>query len=214
MVEEHINRGIAVLIALAIVVSVGGTLVTLNSIPLSTTGFATDDETGTTQLTISALTQISLTDDAVNFGTCQLNNSQTLTYDSNSTDGASLEEDDEGTCGGSFPDNMTLQNTGNKLVNLTISSSINAQSFINASSDAGSFYFVGGNKEADACSSGLQTTFTNFTAADTNYTLCSNFTTDNDHDEIYIAYRVELPPDTREGTKSSTITITAEDCAQ
>ncbi len=214
MVEEQISKGFAVLIALAIVVSVGGTLITLNSIPApQITGYETSSQQGTASFTVAALTQITLTDSTVNFGTCQLNNSLILTYDSNASNGESLNDSDS-ICDGSFPDNMTLENTGNKYVNLTISSNVSAMNYIDAASDEGSFYFVGGNDEAGACSSGLQTTFTNFSAAQTNYTLCLNFSPVNTEDELSIAYRVQLPPDTREGTKTATITITGEDCAQ
>jgi len=215
MVEEHISKSLAVLIALAIVVSVGGTLITLNSIPApQITGYDTSSQQGTASFTVSALTQITVTDSTVDFGTCQLNNSQTLTYDSNASNGNSLELDDDGTCGGTFPDNMTLENTGNKYVNLTINSNVSAANFIDASSGEGSFYFVGGNAEASACNSGLQTSFTNFTAAATNYTLCLNFSPVNTEDELSIAYRVRLPSDTKGGTKSATITITGEDSIQ
>lgn len=215
MVEENISKGLAVLIALAIVVSVGGTLVTLNSIPApQITGYDTSSQQGTASFTVSALTQITLTDSIVDFGTCQLNNSQTLTYDSNASNGNSLETDDDSVCGGTFPDNMTLENTGNKYVNLTIRSNVSAMNYIDASSEEGSFYFVGGNAEAGACSSGLQTTFANFSVAQTNYTLCLNFSPVNTEDELSIAYRVKLPPDTKGGTKTATITITGEDCVQ
>jgi len=213
MPEELSNRALAVLLVLTIVVSIGGTLISLNSMPKGIVGYASDSETGTTQLTVSALTQITLTDSAVDFGTCGLNNSQTITYRSNSTNGQSLEDADS-TCTGTFPDNMTLENTGNKLVNLTISSNVSGADFIDATSGEGSLYFAGANSEVDACSSGLQTAFTNFSAADTNYTLCSNFSTVNTNDEIFIMFQVELPADTTDGTKSATITVVGEDCAQ
>ena len=68
MVDESISKGFAVLIALAIVVSVGGTLITLNSIPApQITGYDTSSQQGTASFTVAALTQITLTDSTVNF---------------------------------------------------------------------------------------------------------------------------------------------------
>jgi len=208
------SKGLAVLVALAIVVSVAGTLITLNSVSHGITGYATDSETGTAQFTVAALTQITLDDSIVNFGTCTLNSSADSTYDSNASNGNSLETGDSGTCSGTFPDRMHLENTGNKYVNLTIKSNVSATNYVDASGNGGSFYYVGANDEANSCTAGLQSVFTNFTAANTNYTLCSNFTPVNTADEIYISFRVKLPPDTQAGTKSALITITGEDCAQ
>jgi len=218
MVDNSDTKRLAVLIALAIVISLAGTVITLSSLPNGITGFATDSETGTAQFTVSALTQISLKDSTVNFGTCTLNSSATVVYHSNKTNGQSVSPDGGGTCSGSFPDNMTLENTGNKYVNVTVKSSLNAMNFTNSSSGTGNFYFVGIAKtgETSACpSANLTTTFTNFTAAATNYTLCRNLSPINTNDEIFIAYRIDLPPDTREqASKSTTITFTAEDCIQ
>ena len=213
-VEDFRSKGLTVLIALAIVVSVAGTLITLNSVSHGITGYATDSETGTAQFTVAALTQITLDDSTVNFGTCTLNSSADSTYDSNASNGNSLETGDSGTCGGTFPDRMHLENTGNKFVNLTIKANISATNYIDASGNAGSFYYVGINDESNSCNATLQSTFANFTAANTNYPLCANFTPINTADEMYIAFRVKLPPDTQEGVKSALITITGEDCAQ
>lgn len=212
MPEELSNRALAVLLVLTIVVSIGGTLISLNSIPRGTVGYVSSAQ-GTTQLTIQSLTEITLTDNAVDFGTCNLNSSQTITYHSNASTGQSLEDPDS-TCTGTFPDNMTLENTGNRYVNLTISSNVTGASFVDASSGLGSLYFVMGNKEAGACSDGLIVEFTNFSLADHNYTFCNNFSPANGEDEISIAYKVELPPDTKDGTKTATITIAAEDSLQ
>jgi hypothetical protein len=214
MVDNSDTKRLAVLIALAIVVSLAGTVITLSSFPNGITGFATDSEAGTAQFTVAALTQITLNDATVNFGTCTLNPTNISTFDSNSSNGNSLETTDSSTCSGSFPDRMELENSGNKYVNLSVKSNVSATNYINANSGQGSFYYVGANKEGGSCITGLASTFTNFSASNTNYSLCSNFSPINTADELYISYRIKLPPDTREGTKSAQITITAEDVAQ
>jgi|GEM_PF-1650029 len=211
--DDFKSKGLAVLVALAIVISVAGTLITLNSVSHGITGYATDSETGTAQFTVSALTQITLSDSTTNFGTCNINSANMTTYDSGSANGNSIETTDgAAACSGTFPDNMTLQNSGNKYVNLTIKSNLSALNFIDAPSNLGSFFFNGSNKESSACITGVGSG--NFTAANTNYTLCSNFSPVNTADEMFIRYRVILPPDTSEGTKTALITITGEDCAQ
>jgi len=212
MPEELSNRALAVLLVLTIVVSIGGTLISLNSMPKGIAGYVSTAQ-GTTELTISALTEITLTDDAVNFGTCGLNSSQTITYQSNASDGES-QEDSDSTCTGTFPDYMVLENTGNKYVNLTISSNVTGATFVNASSGEGSLYFSASNKDPSSCLDGLVTTFTNFTLAANNYTLCNNFSPTNTEDELYLMYQVTLPPDTRDGTKTAQITIVGEDSLQ
>jgi hypothetical protein len=210
MSEDVSNRGLAVLLVLAIVVSIGGTMISLNKMGTGITGYATDNETGTASLEIESLVQITLTDASVDYGICGLNSSQVLTYDSNGT-GASQETDDSSTCSGTFPDVMTLENTGNKDVNLTIASDTSAADFVNApSSDLKTFAFVGITNDG-GCVDGLQTTFTNFTAATTDYLLCNNFTTASATDEVDIGFRVTLPPDAVTGVRSATITITGEE---
>lgn len=213
-VDNSDTKRLAVLIALAIVISLAGTVITLSSLPNGITGFATDSETGTAQFAVAALTQITLNDATVNFGTCTLNIANMSTFDSNASNGNSLETTDSSTCGGSFPDRMELENTGNKYVNLSIKSNVSATNYINSNSAQGNFMFVGTNKDTSACITGLASAFVNFTAANTNYTLCSNFSPINTADELYISYRIALPPDTKEGTKSALITITAEDVNQ
>ncbi len=212
MPEELSNRALAVLLVLTIVVSIGGTLISLNSMPSGIVGYASSAN-GTTQLTISALTEITLTDDAVNFGTCGLNNSQTITYISNASNGES-QEDPDSTCTGTFPDYMVLENTGNKYVNLTISSNVTGAAFVDASSGEGSLYFSAENKDPISCLDGLVDSFTNFSLAEHNYTFCNNFSPTNTEDELYLMYMVELPSDTRDGTKTAQITIVGEDSLQ
>lgn len=213
MDEEISNKGLAVLLVLAIVVSIGGTLISLNRIGTGITGYVT--QTGTATLNIQELVQITLTDASVNFGTCALNSSTVLTYISNSTNNQSL-EDPASQC--SFPDGVpdvfTLENTGNKNVNLTIGSDTSAADFVNApSQELKTFAFAGmpriGTGEI-GCVEGLQNSFTNFTAAETPYLLCNNFTTVTNADEIDIAFMVTLPPDAASGQRVATITITAE----
>lgn len=213
MDEEISNKGLAVLLVLAIVVSIGGTLISLNRIGTGITGYVT--QTGTATLNIQELVQITLTDASVDFGTCALNSSTVLTYISNSTNNQSL-EDPASQC--SFPDGVpdvfTLENTGNKNVNLTIGSDTSAADFVNApSQELKTFAFAGmpriGTGEI-GCVEGLQNSFTNFTAASTEYLLCNNFTTVSDADEIDIAFMVTLPPDAASGQRVATITITAE----
>ncbi len=212
MSEDVSNKGLAVLLVLAIVVSIGGTLISLNKMGTGITGYASDDETGTASLEIQSLVQITLTDSSVDFGVCALNSSQVLTYDSNSSNNQSLEDaNSQCTYPNGVNDVFTLENTGNKDVNLTIKSDTSAASFVNApSADLKTFAFVGIDNDG-GCVSGLQTSFTNFTAADTDYLLCSNFTTPSTSDEVDIAFRVTLPPDALTGQRQATITITGEE---
>ena len=223
MQEHEINKGLATLVILAIVFSVGGTIITLSSFPNGITGFATDSETGTASFTVAALTQITLSNATVNFGTCSINPTNFTTYSSNASTGASLETTDgAASCDGTFPYMMILENSGNKYVNLTASSNVSATNFIDAISGGGDFNITVINAEAASCKSGMLNTFnnnsgvfvSNFTTADSNRTLCLNFSPVNTEDTLHVAFRVKLPPDTKEGSRSALITFTAEDSIQ
>lgn len=214
MNEEISNRGLAVLLILAIVISIGGTLISLNVIGTGITGYAIS-QSGTAMLNIEGLVQITLTDGSINFGTCDLSSSLVLTYDSNSTQNQSLEDPtSQCTFPDGVPDVFTLENSGNENVNLTINSDTSAADFINApGSSLKTFAFAGMERITtgeNGCVEGLRTSFTNFTEASTEYLLCNNFTTAADSDEIDIAFRVTLPPDAASGQRTAIITITAE----
>ncbi len=114
------NRTLGLLLVAAIVVSIGGTFISLNSLNNMSggglpTGFAITD-TGNVTLNVADTVNILVNDSIINFGTCTmvLNASKTTSsYDSSGspTDSQNFECSDTG--GGIFPDNISVQNIGN-----------------------------------------------------------------------------------------------------
>ncbi len=204
---EEANKGLVALLVAAIIVSIAGTLVSLNKLNQlgALTGFATTQQ-GKVNFTVSSQVSITLTDNLVDFGTCDINNTATLYYESNETYSASP------SCSGltTAADYMVLENNGNVNVSVTLQSNKDEETFINApSSTEDQFAFMAWNDEANSCGSGLPTKWVNITAAATPYTVCSNLDFEDPSDSIKIAFRIGLPPDTVPETKEATITFTA-----
>lgn len=210
MNNEKLNQGLVVMLVAAIVVSIGSTLISLNKLSLigGITGFATSD-TGTVQFQVNESTSIVLTDNTVDFGTCVLNTSGLVTYDSDVVTGNS---NSSFNCDGlSTEDYMVLENNGNVNVSVTLESSVNGPGLTQSPTSRGEFWFKAGNDEAGSCTSGLASTWTNISqASPTTYTVCSHLINVDTNDAIKIWYRIVLPDDTPSGTThSASITFNA-----
>ena len=122
-------------------------------------------------------------------------------------------------------DGLLLQNKGNTVVSLFISTTANASSWINGTTVTPSFQFkmvseateahasANGDDTVDSCSSSWKPA--NFTEATTvNQYICGNetqfdFTFANDRDEAHLLVKVIIPSDAQKGNKAVTFTVTA-----
>lgn len=217
MANDKTNFGIVVLLIAAIAISIGSTLVSLDRLSSlgGLTGYAAE-ASGTVMFAINETLQIELTDNEVNFGTCALNSTSGgfINYTSDLQTGTSSEYQTLGFgCDGLTDvdgDYMILANVGNVDANVTLKSDKNGVELIEASTYEGEFWYKAGNKETDACKTGLQETWTNISQADFAYPLCGNFTAPDLEDELYIWFGLLLPSTTVPGDKTASITFTAE----
>jgi hypothetical protein len=213
---EVSNKIIAGLLLLAIVISLFG-IVTIMNIPLVVvyTGGATG--TGTTNLSITGAASITMLRDLSDFGTGTPDPSTgtTIANDQINTRGFYNGSHGNGTDYGIGPPYAymhVIENNGNTVCNLTIKSSKTAAQFIGGTNP--SFKFRGFQNETNSCNGTLTTTYTEFSAADTDYNLCvestsgSGFRYEDDSDTVQVSFKIFLPSDTPPGTKSVTITYT------
>src|SRR3989338_6834499 len=119
--QQISNKAVTYLLVLAIIISVGGTMLNFYRITKLTqapaiTGFATTS-TGNVNVTIAAVSSITLADSLIDFGSCSQNSTGTKESSNDSTWWGA-----PGVCSGSAspPDNITVQNDGNKNINVTV----------------------------------------------------------------------------------------------
>jgi hypothetical protein len=203
------NALLAVLVIIAIVVSVGGTLMTLSRIQpgvIQLTGAATPGVTtsGTLSISPQATLEINLTADTVAFGAGRVfGNCTTWT-------GSTQHTTDNTSCGNwSYAPlaPFTVENTGNLDVNVSIKAQFNASDAANWLGGTG----ANQSYNAEVTEAGSCTTLSGwaeFTTGD-KY-VCNNLTHPTGSDEIDVNINLTVPYDASTGALSQTITFTAE----
>jgi len=119
------NRTLGLLLIAAIVVSIGSTFFMLDNMNTIPTGFATLNDDGTVNLTVGEYASITLVDDVIDFGECDLDitgGAVTTVFDS-----AAQNTDCDGAVG-TAADFMNLSNDGTALVSVTIASDVTGAS--------------------------------------------------------------------------------------
>ncbi|MCX6709770.1 MAG: hypothetical protein NTV63_02325, partial [Candidatus Woesearchaeota archaeon] len=139
--DDISNNTLATLLVIAIIVSIGGTLISINKLSgmgaPGLTGFAT---TGKVNLTVQTTSGISVTQE-IDFGTGYANVGTNCTMESNLSDGSRADADCLGT---NWPSaivdatkrHIMINNTGNQNINVSINASSVATSWIGANSTA------------------------------------------------------------------------------
>ena len=191
------NKTLGLLLVAAIVFSIGGTIISLDRIEnlpreaTRTTGFATLNDSGTVTLNITDSLSITLVNATIDFGACQVNTTNGFsTVDSNQGAGA-LDNDLCSNVGG-LPDYLVLENDGNVNANVTVQSNVTGSSFFN---DAGSsiWYLTADVSGDEGCTAGnLQASYTEFSAADTDFLACDNLSSANAGDQIQLAIQANF----------------------
>ena len=157
------NRALGLLLVAAIVISIGGTVISLNKLDgFSTTGMATNPN-GTVDLSVSSLLSIVLDDASIDFGTCTLPGGAALNVDSALGSGSL----NNSACDGTDPDIITVRNNGNLPAEVNITSNVSGTTWVTDS------WFAYKAATADGgCTSGVQSTYTNFSG--TEQAFCGN----------------------------------------
>ena len=224
--QQISNKAVTYLLVLAIIISVGGTMLNFYRITKLTqapaiTGFATTS-TGKVNVTIAAVSSITLADSLIDFGSCSPNSTGTNVSSNDSTSWGA-----PGVCSGSAspPDNITVQNDGNKNINVTVkTNTVAGSAFIGGTNPQ--FYFITRNASArPGCfnitsawlpesdfsgTTGMQLNWKSFAAADTEYLACANLTFTDANDQFSLFARLFLPADAPvAGQQNVTLTFTA-----
>jgi hypothetical protein len=168
------NRALGLLLVAAIVISIGGTVISLNNLDgFSTTGYATALDNGTVSLSVATSLSIVLDNDAIDFGTCTLPGGVSLDVDSD-LNGSALNNSkcDAASSWGTAGEFLTVRNNGNVDANVTITTNTTALNFFGQ--DASSWIAYKGDVTGanGGCSSGLVSTYTNLTTA-AEYIFCN-----------------------------------------
>jgi hypothetical protein len=165
--SEISNKSLAALLVLAIVISLGGTIVSLGKIKnmqfnvpfFGATGFATTGQ-GNVTLNVTSISSIQFTDNTLNFGngyiTAGGDNCTMSVNESNSTtlverSGTSNCDGDWATFAAGSETPLTIENNGNTFLNVTIQSDKDSSTFIGGTLPSPVFQWVITNHEANSC---------------------------------------------------------------
>jgi len=174
-------------------------VVSLASIGMKFTGFATTTDTAVVNVTISSAAAINFTTDYISFGTGSVSAGQ-------SSATVNTEGTLTGGTGWSAANNLTLENIGNVNVSLGLKSNKLASTFIGGTSSSFAFKVIN-DTEPGSCVGGDAGTYTEFTTDDD--TVCTTFPYEDTKDQITIAIQLVIPSDSLSGSAAQTATITA-----
>ena len=215
MSEEISNKTLAMLLVAAIVVSLGGTLISLNKLgELRTGGF---DITGLAQvsgianLSIEASTEITLLDSVIDFGAGRINSSVStnqVILDSNKTHALP-----NGTWNWGTEDTFVIRNTGTTDLNITTYGEA-PSSWIGGSTATPNAWFAvtgGEGGVTNACPGSNATTSWTVLSNTVNETVStflysSSFGSKN---ELNMSVKLLIPSDATNGTKENTVVLIA-----
>ena len=208
------NKILAAFLLAAIVVSLAGTIISVNKIgDLSTTGFATAD--GTASLEILEVLDITTEDSSsIGFGNCEIDSGADLVLDS-TEDNAGV----HGACDEYSSEVIAIRNAGNQRAAVTVQASDvgEAHNGTFLTSESGISYLaykvnnagVGSGNDG-GCEGNLVEEYTNFTEADQGLNLCDNLHYVQDSNSVTMDVQTILPSDVDTGEYTVTFTYTAE----
>lgn len=215
------NKTLSILLLAAIVVSLGGTFVSLNRLgAISTTARLTDEAGGTVGVTINETLSITTDTDTISFGTCTLGDGGTgITISSNISGGNA-----ENSCPSFTASYIAVRNNGNIDANVTIESNVTGGTgegafMWTASASTGETalrYKIiddGDGTNSGGCTGTLgSASFTPFAAADTAYNACDDLKAEAEggDNSILVHFQIVLPDNTAPTTDTALITFRAE----
>lgn len=182
------NKTLGLLLVAAIVISIGGTIISLNRLDgISTTGFATQNDTGQVVLTVPNSLSITLLNNTIDFGSCLINTTQGYTVVDSALNGSGADNDDCSNTG-TFPEYLVLDNDGNVNANVSVRTDANGTSMFNTQASWIAYNVINGSEPG--CANGIVNGYTNFTSTGAvDYQICDNLTFDNGNDEVNISIK-------------------------
>lgn len=207
------NKALSLLLLVAIVVSVSGTMLTFSKLSeTGITGRATDDTTGITNFSINSTLSIRFNNNLIPFGQGYVNDSIGSCVMGTNNSNPSAANGCVGFNTTVADANLTIENDGNIPANVSINFTGDASSFIGGTSP--SFMYMVRNAEASSCTTANATSMREVAGTDTNTTMtrvCTNFDADDGSDLFDIAIWLRVPEDASTGAHSVTITALACD---
>ncbi|MBW2980530.1 hypothetical protein KY360_03875 [Candidatus Woesearchaeota archaeon] len=219
---EVSNKLVATLLLLTIVISLAGTLVSLNKVGklgFTITGMAVNTSRGVARLYVGALTELTNQVPTIDWGTGYVN----------STFGSNCTMDSEGNLTGCVAfspvyEGFLLENTGNKRLSVNFTSDKNASTFINGTDPlfqlkaTPNFIAQQDNESIPAvdnepsCNYGWYPNGTYLDVTTGGWYLCGNETEYPLHfgagkDAVVIDLKVRVPEDATTGAKNATLTF-------
>lgn len=174
-------------------------VVSLASIGMQLTGFATVTDTAIVNVTIESSAAINFTVAFVDFGNGTVNGGQA---------GATLNTENSVTDGDWTPisSGLTLENIGNVNVTLGFSSDKDADAYLGGTNPT--FKYKLTVDEAGACSDNGASSYTEINT--TNFNVCTTFPFADAMDQVSIDIELYIPSDSKVGEQTATITATGE----
>ena len=215
MAEDISNKTLAALLAVAVIVSLGGTLIVLKSGPV-VTGLSTDSAIGTAQVEIQAQAQLDIVNDTIDFGTGFVNPGNTSCLLNSGVNSDSVNCSSNGTWSqlidGINDTEFLLRNTGNIDLNITMvggaaswiggTSPLYEYASSTATVQPGCFNQTGGSDGAGV------STFRSVATAGIGDQVCANLTFGSSTNQLEVDLQIEIPADAPPGAKTDTVTFT------
>jgi hypothetical protein len=213
---ELSNKMLAWLVVASIVISLAGTMISLNRLnDNKLTGFAIQsNDTGTASVSIGSMTLLRFTIDSVSFGSGAINASLgecNMTVNGSAT----IVQAPTGGCIGfnttvsPLTDAFILENAGTNNLNVTINVSKNATNFIGGTTKAPSFKYAISNSEPGSCIGGVLGAVSgwNEVVENASVTICNNLSWSPTNNTLRMGIFVSIPAD---ASGSKTVTVTAQ----
>mgnify|MGYP006305416683 CR=1 FL=1 len=216
MAGDISNRALAILLVATIVVSLGGTMLSLSRLESAgiggLTGHATDTNEGSVEATVTSTTAINFTTTTVSFGTGTVDpscNNCTMSTPSVS----------DATCCNSLAapaSGLVIENVGNENVTLDLNFSEDAAGYIGGTSPLFQMNVTEG--EAGSCNnatggagSGLVSTWNHTwgNVPTTESEVCNIFQPGYSNDQLKIDVKVRIPDNSKTGLRNATVTAKA-----
>jgi hypothetical protein len=202
------NKFLVVLLITAMVISLGGTFLSLSILGRIGSPYISAHATsadGAAKITIASSLSISMVDSDVNYGTCWPLSSGAKYYDSDDT---SLFGSEPGKCNGgglATGDTLRVVNDGNLDANVTIKT--NDNQIVGASNT--SLWFRTYNSSVDPGCYRANASWSNFSSTSQEYPACTNLSRTINLNKFDTAFRIWIPSDTLPGEQTAVITFTA-----
>ena len=212
MVKDYSNRTLAYLLLITLVISLGGTFISLNQLgnvgQPKISGSATS-ATGTGSLTTGSSLGLTLITSSIQFGTCYPGAGNTTVVRSNDTTNNGT-GDSRCTFAGpaANPQNFTVENSGTQGINVSLQSN-SIQLTGGTYNQSLWFAYVNATNSPGCYKAGLaHATWWNITTVATDNQTCANLSAGASNKRIWVFLQLYIPYDAPMGTRSATITFT------